>query len=192
MELWQQILGSLELPSTRMLLSQQARLVRLEPQRAVVQVAANWMPMVQTRQTLVEQAIARALGQPRQLVLEATSDPPAQGSGAAAQPLTGSGSTSAAPPGPATPPPPASGIGADRTAADLKSTPSRPAASAAAAVEPAPPAEPHPRETGGGTPLDERARRLADFFNGEVIELDSPLDERGDQPTSPFSGADAA
>jgi hypothetical protein len=25
-----------------------------------------------------------------------------------------------------------------------------------------------------------------------VIELDSPLDERGDQPTSPFSGADAA
>jgi len=191
-ELWQQILGSLELPSTRMLLSQQARLVRLEPQRAVVQVAANWMPMVQTRQTLVEQAIARALGQPRQLVLEATSDPPAQGSGAAAQPLTSSGSTSAAPPGPATPPPPANGMGADRTAANLKSTPSRPAASAAAAVEPAPPAEPHPRETGGGTPLDERARRLADFFNGEVIELDSPLDERGDQPTSPFSGADAA
>ncbi|HCX54812.1 MAG TPA: DNA polymerase III subunit gamma/tau, partial [Synechococcus sp. UBA9887] len=35
-ELWQQILGSLELPSTRMLLSQQAQLVRLDANRAVV------------------------------------------------------------------------------------------------------------------------------------------------------------
>ncbi len=42
-ELWQQILGSLELPSTRMLLSQQAQLVRLDANRAVVQVAGNWM-----------------------------------------------------------------------------------------------------------------------------------------------------
>jgi hypothetical protein len=25
-------------------------------------------------------------------------------------------------------------------------------------------------------PLDEKARRLAEFFNGEVIELDGPLD----------------
>ena len=40
-ELWQQILGSLELPSTRMLLSQQAQLVRLDANRAVVQVAGN-------------------------------------------------------------------------------------------------------------------------------------------------------
>lgn len=35
-ELWQQILGSLELPSTRMLLSQQGQLVRLDANRAVV------------------------------------------------------------------------------------------------------------------------------------------------------------
>ena len=47
-ELWQQILGSLELPSTRMLLSQQAQLVRLDANRAVVQVAGNWMGMVQS------------------------------------------------------------------------------------------------------------------------------------------------
>ena len=53
-ELWQQILGSLELPSTRMLLSQQAQLVRLDANRAVVQVASNWMGMVQSRASLLE------------------------------------------------------------------------------------------------------------------------------------------
>ena len=75
-ELWQQILAGLELPSTRMLLSQQAQLVRLDQQRAVVQVAGNWMAMVQGRQALLEQAIASALGSPRQLVLEAGGNPP--------------------------------------------------------------------------------------------------------------------
>ena len=70
-ELWQQILGSLELPSTRMLLSQQGQLVRLDANRAVVQVAGNWMGMVQSRAALLEQAIAKALGGNRQLVLEA-------------------------------------------------------------------------------------------------------------------------
>ncbi|MEB3158021.1 MAG: DNA polymerase III subunit gamma/tau, partial [Synechococcus sp.] len=69
-ELWQQILGSLELPSTRMLLSQQAQLVRMDAHRAVVQVAGNWMGMVQSRASLLEQAIARACGGNRQLVLE--------------------------------------------------------------------------------------------------------------------------
>ena len=75
-ELWAQILASLELPSTRMLLSQQAQLVRLDDHRAVVQVAGTWMAMVQTRLALVEQAITRALGSPRQLVLEASKEPP--------------------------------------------------------------------------------------------------------------------
>ena len=73
-ELWQQILGSLELPSTRMLLSQQAQLVRLDANRAVVQVAGNWMGMVQSRASLLEQAVAKALGGSRQLVLEASSN----------------------------------------------------------------------------------------------------------------------
>ena len=69
-ELWQQILASLELPSTRMLLSQQARLVRIDSHRAVVQVSGNWMGMVQSRATLLEKAIATAMGGNRQLVLE--------------------------------------------------------------------------------------------------------------------------
>jgi DNA polymerase-3 subunit gamma/tau len=69
-ELWQQILAGLELPSTRMLLSQQAQLVRLDDQRAVVRVAGNWMAMVQSRLPLLQKAMDRALGGQRQLVLE--------------------------------------------------------------------------------------------------------------------------
>jgi DNA polymerase-3 subunit gamma/tau len=69
-ELWQQILTGLELPSTRMLLSQQATLVRLDGQRAVVRVAGNWMAMVQGRLPLLERAMQAALGSPRQVILE--------------------------------------------------------------------------------------------------------------------------
>ena len=141
-ELWQQILAGLELPSTRMLLSQQARLVRLDERRAVVQVAGNWMAMVQSRLPLLEAAVAKALGNPRQLTLEGG------GESAAATVTT----PSAATPRPAPPPP-----------APLPN----PAANQAPATT-APPL---------AAPLDDKARRLAEFFNGEVVELDGPLDE---------------
>ncbi|MFM7731863.1 MAG: DNA polymerase III subunit gamma/tau, partial [Cyanobium sp.] len=75
-ELWQQILAGLELPSTRMLLSQQAQLLRLDERRAVVRVAGTWMAMVQSRLPLLEKAVASALGSPRQLSLEAGGDGP--------------------------------------------------------------------------------------------------------------------
>ena len=68
--LWLQMLANLELPSTRMLLSQQAELVRLDAQRAVVRVAPNWLSMVQTRLPLLEQAAERTLGSARQVLLE--------------------------------------------------------------------------------------------------------------------------
>ncbi|MEB3353488.1 MAG: DNA polymerase III subunit gamma/tau [Cyanobacteriota bacterium] len=180
-ELWQQILASLELPSTRMLLSQQARLVRLDDQRAVVQVAATWMAMVQTRQALVEQAIARALGQGRQLILEAASDPP--------------GSEQRTPPRPApTPPVPAAIPQAAPGAAPSPPGPATPAEPPARATRPAAPAAATadtgaitraetqaqttatPAPSAPGSPLDEKAKRLAEFFNGEVIDLDGPLD----------------
>ena len=135
-ELWQQILAGLELPSTRMLLSQQARLVRLDERRAVVQVAGNWMAMVQSRLPLLEAAVAKALGSPRQLTLEGGGE----SSAATVTP------PSAATPRPAPPPP-------------------TPAPTPAATAPPL------------AAPLDDKARRLAEFFNGEVVELDGPLDE---------------
>ena len=75
--IWGRTLQALELPSTRMLLSQQARLEALRPNRwgglvAVVAVAPDWLPMVRTRQALLSDALGRALdARPVWLVLEA-------------------------------------------------------------------------------------------------------------------------
>lgn len=158
-ELWQQILAGLELPSTRMLLSQQARLVRLDERRAVVQVAGNWMAMVQSRLPLLEAAVAKALGSPRQLTLE--------GGGESAAP-TGSApsaaTSSAATPRPKPPTPPTPTPAPLANPAPLPN----PAADPPAAAAIPPPL---------AAPLDDKARRLAEFFNGEVVELDGPLDE---------------
>jgi len=68
--IWQEILASLELPSTRMLLSQQGELVRLDRSKAVVRVAPNWVAMVQSRLPLLEQATTKALGETRQVIIE--------------------------------------------------------------------------------------------------------------------------
>lgn len=75
--IWGRTLQALELPSTRMLLSQQARLEALRPTGwgelvAVVAVAPDWLPMVQTRAALLSDALGRALNaRPVWLVLEA-------------------------------------------------------------------------------------------------------------------------
>jgi hypothetical protein len=66
---WKLVLTNLELPSTRLLLSQNAKLLRLDSDRAVVGVRGNWMAMMQTRLPLIESAFAKALG-PRRVTLE--------------------------------------------------------------------------------------------------------------------------
>jgi DNA polymerase-3 subunit gamma/tau len=137
-----------------MLLSQQAQLVRLDDHRAVVQVAGTWMAMVQTRLALVEQAITRALGSPRQLVLEASKEPPPSVPSPPQLPQVRRAPTPPAAPAPQPPTEP----------------PALPAPPTRAAAPPAPPAPQASR-------LDEKAKRLAEFFNGEVIELDEPLEE---------------
>jgi len=175
-ELWQQILGSLELPSTRMLLSQQAQLVRLDAHRAVVQVAGNWMGMVQSRASLLEQAISRALGGSRQLVLENHSGalnpaptppatpptrtptpvaPSAQSVPIAAEPIAPAQMTEPAPvtaPPPITPPV----IPAER--------------SAHAVTKPSEPQLPGTRPM--NSPMDDKVKRFAEFFNGQVLDVD--------------------
>ncbi|KGG27018.1 MULTISPECIES: DNA polymerase III subunit gamma/tau [unclassified Prochlorococcus] len=165
-ELWQQILGSLELPSTRMLLSQQAQLVRLDDHRAVVQVAGNWMGMVQSRSTLLEQAIAKALGNSRQLVLEsqsgsATQTPIPQKTAAA--PTTNTSSATAEP----SPPQQAQSRSAGAYPPD-------PATSAAItdAQKPLEEDPPTSQPTSSLEPIDSKAKRLADFFNGKVLDVD--------------------
>ncbi len=165
-ELWQQILGSLELPSTRMLLSQQAQLVRLDDHRAVVQVAGNWMGMVQSRATLLEKAIAKALGNSRQLVLEsqsgsATQTPIPQKTIAA--PTTNTSASNAEP----SPPP-------QVQSRSTGAYPPDPATSAAITDQQQPQEEDPPKTqpTSSLEPIDSKAKRLADFFNGKVLDVD--------------------
>ena len=196
-ELWQQILACLELPSTRMLLSQQGRLVGLDERRAVVQVASQWVAMVHNRQALVEQAITKALGSPRQLVLEAGREPPPAAPAAppparivraaAPTPTATTTATTATDTAGAAPPPPPSRPAAPAAAA----TPTAPAAARPTPAPPPLPSHPSPGSSPAGphgagepgpghsSPLDDKARRLAEFFNGEVVELDGPLDDSG-------------
>lgn len=167
-ELWQQVLAGLELPSTRMLLSQQARLLRLDDRKAVVQVAGNWMAMVQSRLPLLEAAMAKALGGQRQLVLEAGGEPP-RPTAAPTAPTTAAATTTvpapvagaAAPPAPLPPPP----------------------APSPAAAAPVSPMAPSVTPEAGAAAIDEKARRLAEFFNGEVIDLDA-AELEGDRDTT--------
>ena len=200
-ELWQQILTGLELPSTRMLLSQQATLVRLDGQRAVVRVAGNWMAMVQGRLPLLERAMEAALGSPRQVILEGADGHQTTATPAKATPAP---APSPRPPAPATAPAPApvnnpvtagalnpvpipaqvaTPIAVAMAAAVLAPAPSpaggttavspagppatAPGASGASQAPPTPGEAPPQRALPGS--IDEKAKRLADFFNGEVI-----------------------
>ena len=172
-ELWQQILGSLELPSTRMLLSQQAQLIRLDANRAVVQVASNWMGMVQSRAALLEQAVAKALGGNRQLILEAGKtampSPIAAPTPSPPRPSPASSATPVAP----TPTPPAP---VAPTPAAPMASPSLPqAAPKPQSMTPTSgeqPAAPQPETPEQASGVERQAKNLADFFNGQVLDVD--------------------
>ena len=177
-ELWQQILGSLELPSTRMLLSQQGQLVRLDANRAVVQVAGNWMGMVQSRAALLEQAIAKALGGNRQLVLEAGNTAmPSQMAPSPAPPAQ-------VPPAPVATQAPVPAPTKPMAEQVAKPSLPRPTPTTKPAV-PTPASPPtSPKTPEAKTPaqqqtnatefssVDRQAKNLADFFNGQVLDVD--------------------
>ena len=176
--LWQQILAGLELPSTRMLLSQQASLARLDSQRAVVQVAGNWTAMVQSRLPLLEKAVASALGSPRQVVLEAGAAPAAPVAPVAPAPPVPAPQAQTPPPPPEPPqaPPAAATPPQPQTPAPAPAEAPTPApTSAAPAATPAAPPERKPHGL-----IDDQAKRLAEFFNGEVVDLQDPLPELSD------------
>ena len=174
--LWQQILASLELPSTRMLLTQQGELVRLDNQRAVVRVAPNWAGMVQSRLPLLEQAAAKVLGQPRQVVLETgepsqQKQPPQPPAAPAPAPVASQDAPPTSPSPAAVTPPPAPVAPA-----------TTPAAPPMPAVAPPPAAEPPAAATKDvATPalpansgqLEQQAKRFAEFFDGAVVSDDA-------------------
>ncbi len=61
-EKWELILSKLELPSTRMLLSQQAELVSLDSNEVLIALSPKWENMIKSRKVVIENAIKKIFG----------------------------------------------------------------------------------------------------------------------------------
>jgi len=61
-EVWKKVIGMLELPSTKMLLSQQAKLINLNSDSAEIAISGKWINMIQSRKNLIEDAFYKARG----------------------------------------------------------------------------------------------------------------------------------
>ncbi len=62
-EKWSLILSKLELPSTRMLLSQQAELLSIESNTVKIGLAPNWENMIKSRTVIIEDAVKKIFGE---------------------------------------------------------------------------------------------------------------------------------
>ncbi len=67
--LWNKVLAMLELPSTKMLLSQQAKLEALNNDSAEIAISSKWIGMIESRKNLIEEAFQKALGSPIRIIL---------------------------------------------------------------------------------------------------------------------------
>jgi DNA polymerase-3 subunit gamma/tau len=160
-----------------MLLSQQAHLHRIDNSRAVVRVSGNWIAMVQSRLPLLEGAVTKALGSPRQVTLEA-------GEAAPSAAVAVEESTPTRPPiGQPTPQPPgqAETMSPPAAQAAVEAARGLPKPSQLPRVEitpeptialtnPAPMAAPSGSGPVEPSKLEQKARQLADFFNGELLD----------------------
>ena len=61
-EIWEKVIAMLELPSTKMLLSQQAKLVNFNSNSAEIAISGKWINMIQSRKNLIEKAFLKARG----------------------------------------------------------------------------------------------------------------------------------
>ena len=62
-EKWSLILSKLELPSTRMLLSQQAELISIRSNMVEIGLAPNWENMIKSRTIVIEDAVKKIFGE---------------------------------------------------------------------------------------------------------------------------------
>ncbi len=68
-EIWNRTIAQIELPSTRMLLSQQSQLIRITNNQVEITVSANWLSMIQSRKNIIEQAILQSFGEAKQVII---------------------------------------------------------------------------------------------------------------------------
>ncbi len=68
-DIWKKVISMLELPSTKMLLSQQARLINLNSDSAEIAISEKWINMIQSRKNLIEDAFYKARGSSTKVLL---------------------------------------------------------------------------------------------------------------------------
>ena len=68
-QIWEKVISMLELPSTKMLLSQQAKLINLNSDTAEISISDKWINMIQTRKNLIENAFQKAVGSTIKIIL---------------------------------------------------------------------------------------------------------------------------
>ncbi|MDC3182793.1 DNA polymerase III subunit gamma/tau [Prochlorococcus sp. AH-716-B23] len=61
-EKWELILSKLELPSTKMLLSQQAELASIDSNEVLIALSPNWEDMIKSRKVIIENALKKVFG----------------------------------------------------------------------------------------------------------------------------------
>ena len=61
-DIWAKVIAMLELPSTKMLLSQQAKLININSDSAEIAISEKWINMIQSRKNLIEDAFYKARG----------------------------------------------------------------------------------------------------------------------------------
>ncbi len=61
-EKWELILSKLELPSTKMLLSQQAELVSIDSSEIEIALSPNWENMIKSRKVIIENTVKKIFG----------------------------------------------------------------------------------------------------------------------------------
>jgi DNA polymerase-3 subunit gamma/tau len=59
---WELILSKLELPSTRMLLSQQAELESFDSEKIIIALSPNWENMIKSRKVIIENTVRKIFG----------------------------------------------------------------------------------------------------------------------------------
>ncbi len=68
-DIWKKVIAMLDLPSTKMLLSQQAKLINLNSDSAEIAISEKWINMIQSRKNLIEDAFYKARGSSTKVLL---------------------------------------------------------------------------------------------------------------------------
>ena len=67
--IWAKVIAMLELPSTKMLLSQQAKLININSESAEISISGKWINMIQSRKNIIEDAFYKARGCKTKIIL---------------------------------------------------------------------------------------------------------------------------